>query len=210
MKYRDYGYGDDSGCHMFDRIFPVIDVACRSLKPGASIIDLGCGNGAIAGRLAANGFRVVGLDLSETGITIARKAWPRARFEVLSAEQDVLQKLGCDPFDMAISTEVVEHLYSPRDFMKGAFAAIKPGGMLLCTTPYHGYLKNLAISLTGRWDHHADPLWDGGHIKLFSRHTLTRLFRETGFTDIHFTGIGRLPMLWMSMAISGRKPAHAV
>ncbi len=191
---------------MLGRILPVIDAACRSLRPGASIIDLGCGNGALAGRLAERGFRVVGLDLSESGIAIAREACPHARFEVLSAEQDVLQRLACDPFDMAISTEVIEHLYAPRNFMQGAFASLKPGGTFLCTTPYHGYLKNLAISLAGRWDRHADPLWDGGHIKLFSRRTLTRLFQETGFTDIQFTGIGRLPLLWMTMALTGQKP----
>jgi 2-polyprenyl-3-methyl-5-hydroxy-6-metoxy-1,4-benzoquinol methylase len=206
MTYQDYGYGDDRGCHMLERLFPAIQAACRSLRRGDSIIDLGCGNGALAGRLARQGFRVTGLDLSESGIAIARTAHPDVRFEVMSAEQDVLERLGCEPFDMAISTEVIEHLYSPRQFMKGAFAALKPGGTFICTTPYHGYLKNLAISLAGRWDSHADPLWDGGHIKLFSRHTLTRLFEETGFADLRFAGIGRLPLLWMTMAVSGRKP----
>lgn len=206
MTYRDFGYGDERGCHMLDRIMPVIQAACRRLRPGDSIIDIGCGNGALAGRLAGAGFRVVGIDLSESGIAIARASHPAARFEVLSAEQDVLDRLGCGPFAMAISTEVIEHLYSPRQFMQGAFAALKPGGTFLCTTPYHGYLKNLAISVVGRWDSHADPLWDGGHIKLFSRRTLTRLFEETGFTDLRFTGIGRMPLLWMTMAVSGTRP----
>jgi len=35
---------------------------------------------------------------------------------------------------------------------------LKPGGRLVLTTPYHGYVKNLAIAVLGRWDAHADPL----------------------------------------------------
>ena len=33
-----------------------------------------------------------------------------------------------------ISTEVVEHLYGPREWAKGAFRALKPGGCLIRTT----------------------------------------------------------------------------
>jgi 2-polyprenyl-3-methyl-5-hydroxy-6-metoxy-1,4-benzoquinol methylase len=33
-----------------------------------------------------------------------------------------------------ISTEVVEHLYASREWAKGAFRALKPGGRLICTT----------------------------------------------------------------------------
>ena len=33
-----------------------------------------------------------------------------------------------------ISTEVVEHLYAPREWAKGCFRALKPGGRLICTT----------------------------------------------------------------------------
>ena len=69
------------------------------------------------------------------------------------------------------------------------------------TTPYHGYLKNLAISVIGGWDRHADPLWDGGHIKFFSRRTITRLLNEAGFRVVSFNGVGRLHYLWKSMVV---------
>lgn len=89
--------------------------------------------------------------------------------------------------------------------MQGCFQALKPGGRFICTTPYHGYLKNLALSIMGKWDQHADPLWDGGHIKLWSRAKLGALLEETGFTNIQFRGAGRLPGLWMTMVMSGDK-----
>jgi len=143
--------------------------------------------------------------MSQSGIELARKAFPKCRFEVASASADLLELLASEPFDIVISTEVVEHLYDPRAYARTCFKALRGGGRFICTTPYHGYLKNLAISLAGKWDSHADPLWDCGHIKLWSRAMLTRLLTEAGFTNCKFRGAGRLPFLWMTMVMSAEK-----
>lgn len=170
---------------------------------GKRVLDVGCGNGATCGMFLEKGCDVVGVDLSESGIAIAKQAFPKGRFEVLGAGADTLAVLGEAPFDIVISTEVVEHLYAPRPYATACVQALKPGGIFICTTPYHGYLKNLALSVAGAWDKHANPLWDGGHIKLWSRKTLTTLLTEAGLTEIRFEGAGRLPYLWMTMVIAG-------
>jgi len=205
--YKDYGYEDESPCHVMPLIMPVLNSFLPSPPPGGRVLDIGCGNGHLSGELLRRGWKVVGIDLSESGIEIARKTHPSGRFELLGADEHVLQRLNEPPFDVVISTEVVEHVYAPRSFMKGCFSSLKPGGRCVCTTPYHGYLKNLGISLAGKWDSHANPLWDGGHIKLWSRRTLSALFWEAGFRNIQFRGIGRAPFLWKSMAVAGDKPA---
>jgi 2-polyprenyl-6-hydroxyphenyl methylase/3-demethylubiquinone-9 3-methyltransferase len=123
----------------------------------------------------------------------------------MPADANILDRLGCEPFDLVISTEVVEHLYAPRAYVAGCYKAVRPGGRFICSTPYHGYLKNLAIALFDGWDRHANPLWDGGHIKLWSYDTLGKLLRETGFTNLQFRGAGRVPFLWMTMLMSGDK-----
>jgi hypothetical protein len=109
--------------------------------------------------------------------------------------------------DAVVSTEVVEHLYAPRPYARRCFEAVRRGGRFVCTTPYHGYLKNLAISVCGKWDSHVNPWWDGGHIKLWSRRSLSRLLTETGFRNLQFAGVGRVSRLWMSMAVAGDRPA---
>ena len=123
---------------------------------------MGCGNGFTCGEFLRAGCEVTGIDLSEKGIALARNAYPDGRFEVQGADDRLLANLDVEPFDLVVSTEVVEHLYSPRPYAVGCFQALKPGGRFICTTPYHGYLKNLALALAGKWDSHADPLWDGG------------------------------------------------
>lgn len=205
-SYREYGYRDAGESHMHSIFMPKILEIIKKCAPGCRILDVGCGNGSTCGELLQQGFNVTGVDLSQEGIEIARAAYPEGRFEVLPAGSNMLEELGCEPFDVLISTEVVEHLYFPRSWAKGCFSALRPGGLLICTTPYHGYLKNLALSIAGKWDTHASPLWDGGHIKLWSKATLSRLLTEAGFEQLQFHGVGRVPFLWMTMVMTGRRP----
>lgn len=204
--YTDYGFHSTDASHMHVRFMPHVFALAGRIGQGTRVFDVGCGNGFTCGEFLKRGCRVVGIDLGRQGIEIARKAYPGGRFEVLAADDKLLEKLGEAPFDIVVSTEVVEHLYSPREYAGGCFQALKPGGRFICTTPYHGYLKNLVLSLVGHWDRHANPLWDGGHIKLWSRKTLTSLLTETGFANIQFRGAGRAPLLWMTMVMSGDRP----
>ena len=89
--------------------------------------------------------------------------------------------------------EVIEHLYSPRTFAAFVRSILEAngGGRFILTTPYHGYLKNLSIALAGKADRHYSALWEGGHIKFWSRRTLAILLREAGFRNMAFTGAVR-------------------
>jgi 2-polyprenyl-6-hydroxyphenyl methylase/3-demethylubiquinone-9 3-methyltransferase len=185
---------------------PHVLTLAGKLGPQVRVLDVGCGNGFSCGEFLKRGCQVVGIDLSRQGIEIARKAYPQGRFEVLPADDQLLANLGEKPFDLVISTEVIEHLYDPRAYARGCYEALKPRGRFICTTPYHGYVKNLILALLNMWDAHANPLWDGGHIKLWSRRTLSRLLRETGFQNLKFRGAGRLPFVWMTMVMAADKP----
>lgn len=107
--------------------------------------------------------------------------------------------------------EVIEHLYSPRTFAAFIRSILEAngGGRFILTTPYHGYLKNLSIALAGKADRHYSALWEGGHIKFWSRRTLAILLREAGFRNMAFTGAGRIPYLWRHMVFSAEAPAAA-
>ena len=150
------------------------------------------------------GFEVSGCDPSESGLEFARRAVPGANVRVLGVYDDP-SDLGEAGFDVVASTEVVEHLFSPRALPRFARQALKPGGHLIVSTPYHGYLKNLLLALVNKWDFHHDVLWDGGHVKFWSRATLSRMLTDEGFIVEKFIGVGRCPFLWMSMILVARK-----
>src|SRR3569833_2492240 len=201
--YIAYGYQNDSPTHNFsyqlNDLLKLINKASNKY-----ILDLGCGNGYLVNHLVANGFNAYGTDASEKGIAIAKRVNPD-RFFVQDLSSDSLPAaLQGIPFDTIISTEVIEHLYNPQAFIDFCKGQLQPGGELIITKHYHGYLKNLALSVFNKWDKHMDPLWLGGHIKLWSRKTLTKILIDAGFTIVSFTGCGRIPYFWMSMIIKAR------
>jgi 2-polyprenyl-3-methyl-5-hydroxy-6-metoxy-1,4-benzoquinol methylase len=193
--------------HTAEYVTPSILKWCRRLG-GKRILDLGCGNGALCAALSRAGHEVVGCDPSETGIAVAQRAYPHIPFKSLSVYDDPAPLDG-DPFDVVVSTEVIEHLFDPRSLPRFASRVLQPEGHLILSTPYHGYVKNLALSVAGRWDRHLSPLWDGGHIKFWSRATLCQLVTEEGFDLVHFIGAGRIPFLWKSMVVIFRKRSRA-
>lgn len=201
-SYKDYGYrsADLSLAHGY--LLPGL-VAMLG-PPLGPILDLGCGNGAVARALIAEGYDVYGADASESGIAIANAESP-GRFFVLDVSSGELpNELAGRRFDVVISTEVIEHLYDPRGFIAFARRILASGGEFIVSTPYHGYLKNVALAIAGKLDAHFTVLWDGGHIKFFSRNTLEHMLREQGFEVTRFTGAGRLPYLWKSMLVKAR------
>lgn len=169
------------------------------------IFDAGCGNGALLARLHTAGVTAAGCELSPEGVAIARRVLgPSVRVECMSVYDDLAARFGGD-WDAVVSTEVVEHLFAPREFVQRVRALLKRDGVFVLSTPYHGYLKNLALAASGRMDAHFTALWDGGHIKFWSYRTLRALLAEAGFDHFRFYGAGRFPWLWKSMVISCRK-----
>lgn len=168
---------------------------------GASVLDLGCGNGSFLAGFRDRHWKLHGIDISTSGIRQARAAYPDIAFFPGDLTQDLAPLFGELRFDRIVSTEVVEHVYSPRAFMRNCYGLLKPGGTLVISTPYHGYCKNLVLALAGRMDGHFGPLWDHGHIKFWSRRTLTSLLHEAGFGQVRFAGAGRVPFLWKSMVL---------
>ena len=181
-----------------------IDIVNR-LENVKRVCDLGCGNGFMAGRLAELGFDVTGVDASESGIAIAQSNFPKATFHQALVDSTLRESKGLEDFDLVVSSDVIEHLYRPSDLIEASLSVLKPNGYLVIGTPYHGYLKNLLLSLTGKMDAHFTSLDDGGHIKFFSVKTLAELLKSHGFTDLNFAFYGRAPWLWMNMICHARK-----
>jgi 2-polyprenyl-3-methyl-5-hydroxy-6-metoxy-1,4-benzoquinol methylase len=168
-----------------------------------SILDIGCGNGQLCKFLNDNKMgegKIIGIDPSESGITNARIILPQSKFYCMGIYDDPA-KIEENNFDIVISTEVIEHFFYPRELLRFAKTKLTQGGYLLLTTPYHGYLKNLILSILGKWDSHHTVFWDGGHIKFWSRKTLSRLLKEEGFEVEKFVGCGRVPYVWKSMLL---------
>lgn len=58
------------------------------------------------------------------------------------------------------------------------------------------------LAITGRLDRSLTVLWEGGHIKHFSKNTLNKLMTNAGFDSLGFVGCG----LWVVVKVSGATP----
>lgn len=210
--YKDYQYNTadnpsgETGIKLANVIYNILATLTHSQQK--TIIDIGCGNGFLANYLADKGYFVTGIEGSLSGIKIAQKQQHQnATFQHLELNDNtnIAEYFTLNSFDIVISSEVIEHLYTPSILFKTSYSLLKENGYIIFTTPYHGYLKNLIIALTGKYDSHHDPLWDGGHIKFFSVNTLSQLALQHKFNPIQFKFFGRLPLLWKSMILIAQK-----
>jgi len=207
MTATDYGYahGDETGVDS-----AILQEAQKLLAanatPGARVLDFGCGNGYFSARLAAAGFVVTGVDASASGIEQATRHHAGPKFARVDAQDErAVHALGV--FDAVVSIEVIEHVPSTQAFVRSIKGCLRPGGVAIVSTPYHGYLKNIAIAAAGLHDRHYNPLWEGGHIKFFSPRTLALAFGAQGFELLVCKRLGRIWPLAKSIVAAFRLSA---
>jgi 2-polyprenyl-3-methyl-5-hydroxy-6-metoxy-1,4-benzoquinol methylase len=203
----EYFYGDAKlGHHHAYLTKPLLQMisefaALSKNREPLRILDIGCGNGSLTNLIAQNGYEVVGLEESESGVQFANQNFPTCQFIQGSIYNIPYAQLG-NNFDIVIACEVIEHLFYPKQLVRNVKKCLNKNGLLIITTPYNGYLKNLIIAATGKMDQHLTTLWDGGHIKFFSVATMTALLESEGCSNIKFKFAGRLPYIWKSMLCS--------
>ena len=108
---------------------------------GMDVLDAGCGEGYGSAMLAQRASSVVGVDLERDVIEHAAERYPAVRFQTGD-----LATLGFDDgsFDAVITFQVIEHLQSPRGFVTECARVLRPGGLLVLSTP-----NRLTFSPTG-------------------------------------------------------------
>ncbi|WP_329034064.1 class I SAM-dependent methyltransferase [Streptomyces sp. NBC_00178] len=103
------------------------------LKPGARVLDAGCGTGRIAIRLAELGHHCTGVDLDPSMLAVARRQAPGQ--EWLLGDLARLDALGLEPgFDLALAAGNVIPLLAPGTepaVIRQLAGLLRPGGLLV-------------------------------------------------------------------------------
>lgn len=176
--------------------------SARESKTPLRILDAACGDGTFTAFLKELGVDVVGLDLSESAVHEARARCPGVNFHVISLEEKLPFETG--DFDAIWCSETLEHLVDVLFGLREFHRILKGSGRLFGTVPYHGVLKNLAISLTN-FEEHFHPT--SPHLRFFTRRTLAECLRSTGFEPLGWRGFGRFWPFWKGLFVAAQKRA---
>lgn len=119
----------EGGIHTKHRHMGYHDFFKDRIKELDDVIDIGCGNGAVAFDVSKVAKRVVGIDIDEKIIAIAQSKFqqPNLGFHV----GDVLQYLPDETFNVAILSNVLEHLTGRPDFLRRVQTLLKPDRFLI-------------------------------------------------------------------------------
>ncbi len=158
------------------------------LRPGAEVLDIGCGPGTITADLAervAPG-RVLGVDRAPDVVEAARVAFPSLEFAVGDA---YALTLDADEFDVVHAHQVLQHLSDPVAALREWARVVRPGGVVAARdADYEAFTWFPADPRLNRWldlyraaarENQAEP--DAG------RRVLSWA-RAAGFTDVEATG----------------------
>ncbi|PPK65580.1 class I SAM-dependent methyltransferase [Actinokineospora auranticolor] len=218
------GYaGDEVAGYLRDRyhrlrVTLALDLLTEHLPAAATVLDLGAGGGEVCALLAGRGLRPVACDAVPAAL---HSGFPAVRLDV----GEVL------PFrDRAVAGifagEIIEHVYDPALLLGECHRVLRPGGVLVVTTPNLAPAQDRLRFLLGRAPRQVDPFHEylRLHIRPFTYPLLATGMRSVGlvpgpprsnqvvwrtrFGEARSTWLARvLPTLGGSLVVAAVRPS---
>lgn len=105
---------------------------------GKNVVDVGCGGGLLSEGMALRGGHVIGIDMGEAPLSVARLHSLDSGVQV-DYRQTTVEALAADPehagqYDVVTCLEMLEHVPDPGSVIKACAALLRPGGHLFVST----------------------------------------------------------------------------
>ncbi len=157
-----------------------------------SILDIGCGTGAMSARLARWG-RVVSADFSSLALQFSR----RRGLKHLAGADAMRLPFAADGFDVLVAMDMLEHLPDDQAALCEFRRVLKPGGRVIATVPAYAHL----------WSEHDVALM---HHRRYRRQELAARFETAGFRleKLSHTMTLLYPVVAAQRRLNAKKPPH--
>lgn len=179
------------------------EIVSRRLPTDAGrVLEVGCGRGGFAVRLADHYSYYLGVEPDETSATVARRRLER--FGVVGEVRlgDISVVADSDRFDFVCAFEVIEHVENDFGFVRECVQRLRPGGVLMLTTPAGAARFSASDDLVG-------------HFRRYDPADLSVLLARAGLELLELRRYGAplgnaLERAWEALAIAKRKDAQAL
>jgi len=128
-----------TGFPPYERLLEEITMlVARSAPAGASssVLDVSCGTGTVAARIAGLGYRVTGIDAVGHLVNVAREHWAGRGLALTFEHRDIASDplLGDTRFDVIVSMHTLYWHPRPEALLAACRRALKPGGHAIFLT----------------------------------------------------------------------------
>jgi len=199
-----------------------VEAIVFSAGSGATVLDVGCGNGWLLYQLRNRYTKMVGLEYSAHRLEQAKINLSDTAFVPVLGSAEDMKQIASESIDCIVSADTIEHVPDVYRAAAELFRVLKFGGTLVINTPNIAFLKKRILLLMGRFPSTSqsneglgsDILFDGGHLHYFTFRSLALLLERAGFSierSLGFGKFGRLHNIYPPLTSGGvqliaRKP----
>ena len=158
-----------------------LSVLASHVTPGARVLDLGTGSGALGRFLQSHGTSEVdGVTYNAAEADAARPGYRHIVVADLD-EGGWAQHFAGTRYDFIVCADVLEHLKRPEQVLAACRDLLAPAGRLLISIPNVAYSGLVAELLSGEFAYREEGLLDSTHLRFFTHRSLLRFLAQEGW-----------------------------
>ena len=177
IKFTKDDYTKDSALPHLAEIYEINEQRLeylKGVKPGGSLLDVGCGSGLFLRTASREGYETYGIDVSNNALAFAESQFG------LNVGKETLDELvsAGRKFDIVTLWHVLEHFANPVEELKKIKQLLSPGGICLVEVPNFNSIKFKLSKVKWKGGNH--PLY---HRTFFTAPTLKDTLQRSGFEN---------------------------
>lgn len=159
-------------------------------KDAKRLLDIGCSTGGFGANLkkVTSTIEIWGIEPYSSAASEASKQLDKVINGIF--EKDMPELEG-QKFDVIVFNDVLEHLVNPEKVLKDCHQYLNEGGVVVASIPNIMYFPLFVkqLLLKEDWEYMKEGVFDNTHLRFYTKKSMLRLFKDSGYTVQHIQGI---------------------